>query len=329
MAIVYTAVIPAYNAAATLDACLAALNAAEPPPDQVVVVDDGSTDETGAIAERHGAEVIRNDGKPMGPARGRNAAAARARNDLILFVDADVVVDADAPRRLLAEMETDDKIAATFGSYGTHQAASNVTARYANLRHHFYHQEGHSEAETFWAGLGAVRRSVFEELGGFDHAIDRPRLEDVELGFRIREHGYRIRLVRDALGTHLKNWTLRRLWREEIQTRAVPWSEMMAAGRCKASLNASSREKALAVLAHLIWLSAALTPVNPGFAMASAAGAVVYIAANWRLLALFRRHGGWPTAVAGVGLHWAYHLYSSVTFALVFARVLARTRLGG
>ena len=84
-----------------------------------------------------------------------------------------------------------------------------MVSQYRNLLHHFVHQEGNPEASTFWAGCGAVRRAAFDAVAGYDEArFRRPSIEDIELGYRLRRAGYRIRLDRDLQCTHLKRWRL-------------------------------------------------------------------------------------------------------------------------
>ena len=79
-------VVPALNEAVLLPVLLDALAAQTSPPDEVIVADGGSHDDTVSLARRAGALVVR--GGP--PAVGRNAGAAASSGDLLLFLDADV-----------------------------------------------------------------------------------------------------------------------------------------------------------------------------------------------------------------------------------------------
>jgi glycosyltransferase involved in cell wall biosynthesis len=83
-------VIPAYNAERTLSRVLDALQAQAPPPDEVLVVDDDSTDRTAAVAREHGARVVRTPGHGFaGGARNRGWEASSG--DVVVFLDADAI----------------------------------------------------------------------------------------------------------------------------------------------------------------------------------------------------------------------------------------------
>ena len=98
-------VIPAYNAAATLDETLRSVRSQTHRALEIIVVDDGSTDDTGAIAQRHAAvddrvQVVAQDN--AGLAASRNAGWIRARSELIAFIDAD---DLWAPTKIERQLE--------------------------------------------------------------------------------------------------------------------------------------------------------------------------------------------------------------------------------
>ena len=90
----------------------------------------------------------------------------------------------------------------------TSPPAPNFVSQYKNLSHCFVHRTAATEARTFWAGFGAVRRDAFRRVGGFDEQFVRPSVEDIDFGYRLTDAGYRILLEPALEGTHLKRWTL-------------------------------------------------------------------------------------------------------------------------
>lgn len=316
-------VIPAYNAAATLPACLAALERSERKPDELILFDDGSTDNTAAIGRAAGARVLQSGPPRQGPAVGRNFGTAAASASIIVFVDADVAVAADALAKLEAPIARGQAVA-SFGSYDDHPKSRRLPALYANLRHHWVHQQGRSEAFTFWSGLGAIRSDTFRRHGGFDARFREPSIEDVDLGIRIIERGDRIALVKDAFGTHHKDWGVVQLWKTDILRRALPWARLMRNGRGHADdLNISRRERAAAIAAHLVWITLLLALWQPGSWAAFAIAITAYLLLNARFFGFHFRTAGLRAGLAGMFLHWCYHIYASVTFALVATGLLS------
>jgi GT2 family glycosyltransferase len=278
-----SAIIPATNAPPTLAACIAAIQGADDPPDELIVVDR---------ADR------------VGPAAARNDGAARATGDVLVFVDADIVVHPDAftrIRRAFASAQVD----AVFGSYDDAPTAPGVVSSFRNLLHHYVHHTSPGEAETFWAGLGAVRKEAFDAVGGFDaRRYHQPSLEDVELGMRLVAQGRRIRLDPSIQGTHLKAWTLQDMLRTDFGRRGVPWVQLLLERRGeRTALNLGWRHRlsAAAVVAGAVAVAAR----RPAVATAAAASLV---ALNTSFYTLLVRRRGPAEAVAGVGLHALHHL---------------------
>lgn len=315
-------VIPAYNAAATLGNCLAALGRSERRPDEIIVFDDGSSDDTAKIARAAGVVVLTNGARAQGPAIGRNFAAAAARSEIIAFVDADVSVWPQALGRLEAPLLSGEAVA-SFGSYDDRPNSRRLSAVYANLRHHWVHQQGRPEAFTFWSGLGAIKADTFHALGGFDPRFAKPSIEDVELGIRIIESGGRIRLVKDAYGTHHKDWGVGQLWSTDIFRRAIPWASLMKDGRGRANdLNIATHERASALAAHLVLVAVLVTILRPNWWTATPLAIAAYAALNHRFFKFLFRSAGLLGGIAGMFLHWCYHLYASLAYALVVTGLL-------
>jgi glycosyltransferase involved in cell wall biosynthesis len=318
-------IIPAYNAEATLPACLEGIANMSRPADEVIMFSDGATDRTDEIARVAGVTIIRNDGPPRGPGYGRNAAAATAKSQYLLFVDADVVISRNALALLLDDMLKHGASAA-FGSYDDAPRSQRVTSLYANLRHHFVHQNSARDATTFWSGLGLIDRQLFMDLGGYDVALyAHPSIEDVELGTRAIAAGHRIRLVPEALSKHCKDWSLWRVWHTDVVRRAYPWSCLLADGATNgADLNVQSAERAKAAIALLVALFLVLGLFKPALLIGAAAMALFYIYMNRKFFSFLARTLA-PWMVPGaMAMHWCYHIYSSATFVFV----MLQTRLG-
>jgi hypothetical protein len=279
-----SAVVPATDAPATLGRCLDAIEASALPPDELIVVEEPVS---------------------AGPAAARNLGADRATGDVLVFVDADVVVHADAFERIRRAFAADPALVAIFGSYDDRPEAPGVVPTFRNLLHHHVHQTGAGRASTFWAGLGAVRREPFRSIGGFDAArYPRASIEDVELGLRLAATGAELELDPELQGTHLKAWTFRSMVETDFSRRGVPWVELVVERRQGTrALNLGARHRASA-LASLV-LVAGLLVRRP---LVAGAGLGALLALNRSFYRLLLERAGAGAAVAGVGLHAVHHL---------------------
>lgn len=295
-------VVPATNRPATVDRCLAAVRGAAESPEEVILVDEAPG---------------------PGPAAARNAGAERATGDVLVFVDADVLPHADAFRRIRAAFAADPQLVAVFGSYDDVPEAPGIVSGFRNLLHHHVHQQAAGPAETFWAGLGAVRRDDFLRVGGFDAARYRePSVEDIELGMRLASNGARLELDGGLQGTHLKSWSLVEMVRTDFSRRGVPWVELLLRERrAPATLNLGWRHRLSA--AACLALTASLVARKPR----PAAGAVVaLVALNHSLYTLLLRRRGPAAAATGVVLHAVHHLTGACAVAAFAVKYAGRRR---
>ena len=310
-------IVPVLDGRSTLGRCLDAIGRSDVAVLEVIVADDGSTDGSGDLAARHGARVLSIPEGPVGPARARNRASAVAAGELLVFVDADVVVEPATIRLLVEPLHQNPELVACVGSYDDAPSARNPTSLYTNLRHHFIHQKSGGKVPGFWAGCGAVRHAAFSTVGGFDSSYERPSIEDIELGARLTHAGGAILLQPMARAKHLKRWTPTSLWRTDIQQRAIPWARLISTGTgLPHSLNASTDQRVAAVAAVLAVGFGVLGMVL-GWPSVLAAGAclAIWLVVNLPFLALLHRRGGVRTLIVGAGLHFLYFLYSSLVFA--------------
>jgi hypothetical protein len=294
-----SAVVPATNRPSTLARCTAAIEAAECPPDELIVVED----------------------PPLaGPAQARNQGVDRARGEIVVFVDADVVVHRDAFVRIRRAFEEDPGLAALFGSYDDTTVAEDPVSAFRNLLHHSVHQSSAGEVVTFWAGLGAVRRPIFLASGGFDAArYPRPSIEDIDLGMRLAAEGARIVLDPSIQGTHLKAWTLGSMLRTDLFDRAAPWiALLLRQGTVPSTLNLGWRHR-LSAAALLISLASVGTRRVP----LAAGSALAFLGLNAPFYRLVAQKRGRSQAAAGVALHAIHHLAGVAAVPLGVARFLS------
>jgi len=172
-------VIPAHNEAALIDRTVReALRACAGLNGEVVVADDSSDDGTGALAEAAGARVVRIEARQISAAR--NAAARAAAGDLLVFVDADTVLSAEALRGAVAQIQS----GAGFGAgrivwdEGTPRWCFVFTGLMLPL------------FRALKLGAGAflfARREVFEAVGGFDETLYAS--EEIAFCRAARKHG--------------------------------------------------------------------------------------------------------------------------------------------
>ncbi len=245
-------IVPVFNAADHLRSCLARLAEWPAGPLEVIVVDDGSTDESADVARSFGAKVLSTGGR-AGPARARNIGARAAQGEILFFLDSDVCVHADTLERVRRDFSEDPELDALMGSYDTSPASPDFISRYKNLMHSFVHQRGRRDACTFWSGCGAIRREVFLRHAGFDESYDRPAIEDIELGYRLRQDGRKMILDKDLQVTHLKHWTFWGLLKTDVLDRGIPWTELVLRDRYMPNdLNLELSQRVSVALAFLL-----------------------------------------------------------------------------
>lgn len=310
-------IIPVYNGEKFLAGCLDALKSTSYQQYEVIVVDDCSTDRSDEISRQRGARVLKTS-RQSGPGAARNLGAQEAHGEVLLFVDADVVVKPDTLERVAADLMDHPEVAAVFGSYDDEPAEKNFISQYKNLFHRFVHQEARSEAETFWAGCGAVRRDVFLALAGFDaERYPRPAIEDIELGYRMRSKGHRILLDKQLQAKHLKRWTLRSMLHADIFARAVPWSMLIFESKGMVNdLNLQTTDRISAGLLGLSLLILPFSVLKPQLLLLIVVLLAMIPILNHKLYRFFFHRKGFAFAMLAFPLHLLYYLYSAVTFLL-------------
>lgn len=186
-----TVVVPSFNSAPTLDACLRSVVAASPSGARILVVDDASTDESAAIIARHPVEVLRHASN-RGPSAARNSGWRAADTELVAFVDSDVVILPEALTLLMERLIEDPGILAANGTlalddreFQTQNVSfpdARVTGFTNTSLHHQLKRHG-DRVSTAFTSLCLFRRGALEGMGGWDESRPSRYADDVVTRF--------------------------------------------------------------------------------------------------------------------------------------------------
>jgi GT2 family glycosyltransferase len=186
------------NSGRTLEKCLEAIarlkGEFEP---EVIIVDGGSTDNTLNIVEKYREElnirVLYDDGKGLGYARDIGWRASDA--DYIVMLDSDVIVNRDFLRRAVELLQRDGKLGAASAKLRPISLDKGWLGRFQekNLAIYLHHLDPPypAEAVALHTACTVFKRSVLEEIGGFDAYFNLAK-EDSDISYRIRKAGYKL-----------------------------------------------------------------------------------------------------------------------------------------
>jgi hypothetical protein len=186
------------------------------PGDQLIIADNSGTAE-----EVAGLMIVRAGGE-RSPAHARNAGAARAAGDWILFLDSDCLAPSDLIKAYFSE-PIDERVGALAGEVAPAGGADTLAARYGATRG-FLAQQRHFAHPYMPRAVAAnllVRRGAFEEIGGFYEGLRAA--EDTDFTWRLQQAGWRLELRPLARVEHRYRTTLselRRQWRGYAAGRA-------------------------------------------------------------------------------------------------------------
>lgn len=322
-----TVIIPVHNGGGKFHRCLAALSGCEPPPDEIIVVADGDSDGSWRAAEDFDARIIR---LPVseGPARARNLGAMKAGGEILFFVDADVAVAKDAVGCVINAFDNDEALAAVIGSYDDDPMEKNFLSQYKNLSHHYVHQNSSVDASTFWGACGAVRREIFFSSGGFDGGFRWPSIEDIELGYRLKRAGCRIRLIKNLQCKHLKRWGIVSLLRADFFYRAIPWASLIIReGGLINDLNLTVSARTSVISIYLLIFILLSSLYISWLVITALPLLMLLIILNLDLYRFFNKKRGPLFMLKTIPWHWFYFFYSGLAFSTALAEYAIRSIL--
>ncbi len=199
-------VMPVYNAEATLAECLTRLSRSSFGDFEIVLVDDGSTDQSRAIAAGFPLRVVPTAGR-IGPAAARNLGADAAEGELLFFLDADVMVRPDTLSRIVAAFERDE-IEGVIGVQAAEMRHRDLVSQYKNLWMRWTYCRRRGEVPLFYTTAAAIRRDAFLRAGGFDQGYATPNVEDTAFGQKLARLGIRVCIDPELEVEHVRRYSL-------------------------------------------------------------------------------------------------------------------------
>jgi GT2 family glycosyltransferase len=205
-------IVPVYNGAATLDACIRSLLTIDYPAEhrELIFVDNASTDRTAEILRSYGANISVSFEAKRGPAAARNCGLRKARHEIVAMTDADCTVDRSWLRRLVEPLN--DPGVGLVGGTILSKRPCNAIQLFGERIH------DHRSAIEVWQPPyiitmnWASRKSALRDVGVFDENF--MRCEDVDLAYRVFQAGFRIVFAPNAIVYHQNESTYSKLFHE-------------------------------------------------------------------------------------------------------------------
>jgi O-antigen biosynthesis protein len=193
-----TVAIPCYNGARYVGHTIESLLAQSYSADEIVVIDDGSTDESAEIILCYPVRLVQHK-QNKGLAEARNTAIAAATGDILAFIDVDAFADPEWLEILLSGY-----VDARVGGVGGQGIESNIYSRADRWRRAHAsqsHGDQHKDVEFLYGLCMSFRLEALRQVGGFN-PLFRTNAEDMDIGLRLNAAGYRLRYLPEAKVYH-------------------------------------------------------------------------------------------------------------------------------
>ena len=320
-------IIPVHKLTKAFDQCINSTIKALRPCDEIIIVADGiDLNVLEFLSEKPQIKILANK-KISGPGVARNLGALSAKSDILFFIDSDVTMQPDTIQKVISVFRNEKEIAAIIGSYDDEPADKNFISQYKNLLHHYVHQTSNESASTFWGACGAVKKDAFISLGGYNEDYVKPSIEDIELGYRLVNAGYKIRLCKEIQVKHYKRWTFSLLIKTDFLNRALPWTKLMVHhNRFLNDLNLKNSSRFSVVLLFLSLVFLVISFWIKDFSLPTIIILFLLLTSNYHVYSFFKKKRGLLFALKVIPFHWLYFFYSGIAFGIVIVMdLLERT----
>lgn len=284
MALSISIIIPCYNAGKTLPLLLDSLDGQLEKSDEIIVVDDGSTDASGELAKNRGVVVLSTGGR-KGPAAARNLGAERSNGDVLLFLDSDVIAQGTLVGHVRGRFDDDSNLPVLSGMYDLQPANNGFFHHVKAAQCHAWFQNK-TRFESLETACAAIRAEVFNKVGGFDESYGGADVEDFEFGYRLGmpielDHRMKVAHHFPDFDTNLKNY----------YKRSYLWTRLFRKRKRFDSAATTSTEALNALLApaFLILGFLAMIPDLRFAGWGAFALLILWVRSKWKIVKLLQR----------------------------------------
>jgi len=286
-----TVLVPAYNEAGSIGDTIRSLQSQTTAPDEIVVIDDCSTDGTAGVAESFGVTVISPPQNTGSKAGAQTYALAQVRTGMVMAIDADTTLAPDAIERLMRAFQ-DPEVSAACGSVvPRHVGTIWERGRYVEylLAFGFFKRvQDHYGKPLISSGCFSIYRTeALRALGGWQ---TRTMAEDMDLTWTMYEAGHRVRFLPDAvsypiephnlefMGKQLRRWS-----HGFVQNVRLHRRSLLRLGYLRSTVAVACWDALLASLAYLVLIPVMAIAVDPLFLLAYLVDApVIMIPVLWQ-----------------------------------------------
>jgi glycosyltransferase involved in cell wall biosynthesis len=217
-------IIPVKNGRQTINNCLWSIRRSYYKNYEVIVVDDHSTDDTLEIARSHPCLVLEAKDQ-RGANHARNLGTQYAKGEIIVFLDADIVITRETLLTIVESLE-EGGADAVVGVYTAKHRHERYISQYKNLWVRYSYIKSPPAIDWLFGAISGIRREAFRRIGGFNVDLKNEQgIEDIELGKRFAQANMNVTLNMDIEVEHLKNYTLRSFIKNEF-TRSMGFAEL-------------------------------------------------------------------------------------------------------
>ena len=212
--VLFSIIIPVYNARNTLGECLSSIVNSSYKHYEIIIVDDGSSDESMKIAAEYSCKILTHE-KGKGAAAARNTGVREAKGDILVFIDSDIVIQEDSLEKFADMFAVDEKVSGISGVYSVYNRFNNLLSQYKHLV--VYYREnicGDISEDSCKTAFVAFRRDIFDRHS-FDESIENASIEDIEFSRMLISEGYSLKLDKTNEVEHIKKFNIRSFSRNQ------------------------------------------------------------------------------------------------------------------